>query len=158
MKLLFAAVAFLLTVITVQAEPILSQEAMVEKIIKSIQTEPQLWFNSGSYLIYAESTDDVKILKDEWYPYRQDLAKVAISFNFGSPDVDGTSVYVKVIKPFESYIKNKTGDRLLEQVKFFIFKELQKEVGHLIKKEPVVEVKPELKEEPLAEISEGDKL
>lgn len=119
-----------LTFGAVQAESLLSQEDIIKKVIKSIETESHLWFSTGSYLVYAESRDNVKILKDEWYPYRNDLAKVVVSFNFG--EGDASTNYVKITKPFESFVKGKDGARLLIEVKIFILKSLQRDVGRVL--------------------------
>ena len=155
MKLLFIAVALFLTIITtVQAEPLISQEEMLEKIVTSINTEPQYWINSGNKLIYAESEEDIKHLRSMSWPEHDSKAKIVLGFHIGH-----YFNYVNVEKPFKIDLKGPIEEKILTEIKIYILKELQADVGHLIKKEePVVEVKPELKEPQAKTISEGDKL
>lgn len=131
-------------------EPLLSQEKLFENIIVSINKDPHLWFSTGTYLIYAESIDDVKMLKEKTFPSISDVAKVVISFNFGSPKTDYD--YVRIEKPFLSgFIRDKAGDKLMDQIKIFIYNELKKEVGHFVKipeSEPPPNKAPENKDEP----------
>lgn len=155
MKLLFTAVALLLTIITtVQAEPLISQEEILKKVLKSINSEPQHWINTGNYLVYGETLEDVKYLKTVTWPENHDKTKIAIIYRIGHH-----FNYVNMEKPFEMDLEDPMATKILNEIKIFILKELQADVGHLLKKEtPVVEIKPEPKESLAETTSEGDKL
>lgn len=124
---------------------LIDQDQIIGDIAKSIREHPEQWIDTGNRFIHCEDPDKMKRLKEMSWPEHE--AKLSIRYNFHT-----TFFYADLIKPFEYDFKGKILKELIQEIKLYKLRVLQKEVGHLLKRKKVPQKKVEQKEI----VKEGD--
>jgi hypothetical protein len=149
MKLRIAIVILILlfSVTTVTASDLISQEKIVGDIAQSIKNHPERWMDTGSRFVYCEDPDEMKRLRKTTWP--EQGANLVMIYHFHT-----ALTYVSLDKPFEYGFKGENLKEVIQEMKLYKLRKLQKEVGHLLNRKKKVEKKPEIKEEQI--IKEGE--
>ena len=149
MKLRISIVILILlfSVTTVTASDLVNQKQLVGDIAQSIKDHPERWIDTGSRFVYCEDPNIMKKLRKMSWPENE--SNLVIIYNFYS-----TFFYAQLQKPFKYDFGSDSLKELIQEIKLYKLKKLQKEVGHLLnrKKKTIPKVIP--KEEQI--IKEGE--
>jgi len=145
MKIIITILILLFSVTTVTASDLFNQDKMVGDIAKSIREHPEQWIDTGSRFVHCEDPDEMKRLKERLYPELD--SNLVIIYNFYR-----SSSYTLLDKPFKYTFRDESLKELVQEIKLYKLRVLQKDVGHLLNRKKVPEKKVEKKEI----IKEGD--
>jgi hypothetical protein len=118
---------------------LVDQDKIVGDIAKSIREHPEQWIDTGSRFVHCEDSDKIKRLRKEAWPEHE--SNLVIIYNFYS-----TFFYAHLDKPFEYDFECKKLKELMQEIKLYKLRVLQKEVGNLLKRKEVPKKKLEKKE------------
>lgn len=107
-----------------------NQKEMIEEITTSIETHPELWVDTGFYLVNFSDLVKVKKARKLLYPELDEAADVVLIYNISRYN----SRYITIKKPLKYDIEGKLKEQLIIQIKLYKLKILTKEVGHLLNK------------------------
>lgn len=142
MKLQITIVILILlfSTMSVTASDLINQDKIVGNIAKSIKDHPERWIDTGSMFVYCENPNKMKRLKKiAWPKYESNLF---IIYNFYS-----TLFYAQLQKPFAYDFDGDNLKELIQEIKLYKLRALQKDVGHLLYHKKKVEKKAVIKEE-----------
>ncbi len=140
LRITIVILILLFSVTTITASDLISQEKIVGDIAKSIKNHPERWIDTGSRFIYCEDPDEMKRLRKMTWPELE--ATLVIIYH-----LHPALLYVNLDKPFEYSFKDDNLKEVIQEMKLYKLRKLQKEVGHLLNRKKKVEKKPEIKEE-----------
>lgn len=109
---------------------LINKKEIVEEIITSIETHPELWVDTGFYLVYLSDSVKVKKAKKRLYPELDEAAEIVLIYNLFRHN----GGYITIKKPLKYDIEGKLKEQLMIQIKLYKLKTLTKEVGYLLKK------------------------
>jgi len=118
---------------------LIDQDQIIGDIAKSIREHPEQWIDTGNRFIHCEDADEMKKLKRMTWPEHE--SNLVIVYHFHT-----TFFYADLKKPFEYDFKGKLLKELIQEIKLYKLRVLQKEVGHLLNRKKVPEKIPEIKE------------
>lgn len=139
MKLRIFIIILILLFSVATSFALVDKDQIVADIAKSIKEHPEQWIDTGSRFIHCENPDKMKELRKMIYPELE--ANLALIYNFYN-----ASLYIFLDKPFEYSFKGDKLKELMQEIKLYKLKVLQKEVGHLLKRKEVPKKKLEKKE------------
>lgn len=141
LRILIIILILLFSVTTVTASDLFNQDKLVADITKSIKDHPEQWIDTGYRFVHCEDPDEMKELKKKLYPELD--SNLVIIYNFYR-----SSTYTLLDKPFEYTFKGDNLKEVIQEMKLYKLRVLQKEVGHLLKRKQVAPSKKlETKEE-----------
>ena len=143
-RILILAIAMIFISVT-SSFALINQEETFEEIITSIETQPEMWYDSGHYFIYSSSQAKLKEVKKRLFPENHPDAEIVITYNILSGYVKN---WAKLEKPFKYDFKGDLLEQLIIQIMVYKLNVLNDKVGSLIKKpkEKII-VQPEIKKE-----------
>lgn len=109
---------------------LINKKEIVEEIITSIETHPELWVDTGFYLVYFSDSVKVKKASKLLYPELDEAADIVLVYNCFRYNKG----YITIKKPLKYDIDGKLKEQLIIQIKLYKLITLTKEVGHLLKK------------------------
>jgi hypothetical protein len=113
----------------------LDNDSIYEKMIESIDTEPENWLLRDGQLYYISS--GAGKIKNDSYPEFDKNCTVHIYYRVLVPH---KQVYVKVEKPGEFFIEGKMLDKFANKIRQFMLKELKEQ--YKVKEESIIKPKP----------------
>ena len=140
LRITIVMLILLFSVIASTASDLINRDKIVGDIAKSIKDHPERWIDTGSRFVHCEDPDIMKSLRKMAWPEHE--ANLVIMYNLKS-----NLCYSQLMKPFEYDFKGDNLKELIQEIKLYKLKVLQKEVGHLLKRKEVPEKIPEIKEE-----------
>jgi len=141
MKIRIAIVMLILLFsVTSVSALMLDRDQIIDDIVKSIREHPEQWIDTGSRFVHYEDPNRMKILKEMTWPEHESELVIAYCFHTNF-------FYADLKKPFNYDFKGKKLKELIQEIKLYKLRVLQKEVGHLLNRKKKVEKKPEIKEE-----------
>jgi len=151
MKLRIVIVMLILLFSFTSAFGLVDQDQIIGDIAKSIREHPEQWIDTGNRFIHCEDADRMKRLKKMTWPEHE--SNLVISYHFYT-----TFFYADLKKPFEYDFGGENLKELIQEIKLYKLRVLQKEVGHLLKRKEVPKKIPEIKEEQIIKDGELRKL
>ena len=140
MKLRIAIVMLILLFSATSSFALVDQNKIVGDIANSIKDHPERWIDTGGRFVYCEDASEMKRLRKQTWP--EQAAALVLMYNFQK-----SLTYIRLTKPFEYDFKDESLKELIQEMKLYKLRVLQKEVGHLLNRKKKVEKKPEIKEE-----------
>lgn len=142
-KLILILVIAMIFISVSSSFALVSQKETLEGIIESLETHPELWFDTAHNLIYCSDQKILKEVSKQLFPESDQRAEITISYSIWK---GYARAYVKLEKPFEYRFKDDLLKQILIQIKVYKLNKLHKDIGHLIKKPKQV---PNIKEQPV---------
>ncbi len=139
MKLRIFIVILILLFSVTTSFALVNQDQIVGDIAKSIREHPKQWIDTGHRFVHCEDPDKMKRLKKMLYPELESNLVIIYNFNKNSP-------YALLDKPFKYSFKDDNLKEIIQEIKLYKLRVLQKDVGHLLKRKEVPQKKVEKKE------------
>jgi hypothetical protein len=140
MKLRIIIVILILLFSVTTSFALIDQDQIIGDIAKSIREHPEQWMDTGSRFIYCENPDEMKKLRKTTWPELDENLVMIYHFHTAL-------TYVSLDKPFEYSFKGDNLKEVIQEMKLYKLRKLQKEVGHLLKRKQVAPKKVEKKSE-----------
>ena len=147
LRITIVILILLFSVTTVTASDLINRDKIVGDIAKSIKDHPEQWIDTGSRFIYCEDPDTIKRLRKMTWPELD--ANLVMMYHFHP-----ALTYISLDKPFEYSFKGDSLKEIIQEMKLYKLRKLQKEVGHLLNRKKKVIPKVIPKEE--QNIKEGE--
>jgi len=88
---------FILFIFTSSSFALISQKEIVEDVTKSLENNPELWIDTGMYMIYFKNQSDLKKGRKLLYPEHDENAEIVFMYNILSGYSGG---WIEMKKPF----------------------------------------------------------